>query len=465
MGQAGQTQHYGLNRIGPGDAMSNDAYKFGLSDRDLIDILLWLGAEGHHHTGEDGVANAPTDPLSLALDTSAGSIKAGKRMFYRYTLVDSRGLESAAGPETFINTPAPIAEPGAPTATVQTSGGTLLPGAYYYVLSAWDDANTLETRATGYVNIGIPVGSTVNKITLALPSLPAGAQGFNVYRRAPGEASYHFLAEIDMTIATPPSVYVDDGSIAEDCNRSLPNANRTHSQNSIVVTLPGTTPAVPPGYTWKLYRAEVTGSYANSFLKWVVEETSEGSGIITPTFTDLGYGTSAGQPPTAGAVINSPDKINFTDAAEIQGVTPPANIVFKETIEFAYAGILHTATGTFTWRCPYEEAYIVFVRASLGRTALAAGADDIIDVNKYNSQAATPTWGTIFTDQTKRPRITVGNRYSADKIPDIRTLVKNDELTVDIDQVGGAATPTDADLLVQIVIWHKDSTPTSIVFP
>lgn len=458
-----RTQHYNLDKIGKGESIAgaDGSYKYAGADRDLIDLLLWLGAEAHHHTGGSAVAAAPASPPTLLLDQSAGTLRAGTRIYYKYTYVNDQGMESLPSPESYIDTPFPVVDSGAPALTLAVTGGTLLPGQHNYVLSAYRQASTLETKAINFANILIPAPGTTNKVTLTLPSLPSGAHGFNVYRRKPGSTAYYWIAMIDMTVITPPTTFVDNGSYADDCARTLPNANRTNSQNNIRITLPGATPTVPVGSTWKVYRTYVSGDYRSSTLHHVVEETSEGSGIITPTYLDLGYATSLGNPPIQGISLSAPDPIDFTDAAEIQGTAPPANLVFKEVVQFAYTGTLATAIGTFSWRCPYEKALIKHVSISLGRGSSASGSDDIVDVNKHPLGVSGVT---IFTDQTKRPRITSGNRASADKIPDVRALVKGDELSVDIDQVGGTPTPTDADLLVQIVIWHMDTTALSIVF-
>lgn len=460
-----KTRFFKLSKLGKGESLADEGYKILGADRDLIDALLNFYGPSHHHTGATSSATQPALPLALTLDQSAGSLPAGTRIFYKYTLMDGNGNESLASPEAFIDTPAAIVEPGAPVLAVATTGGTLLPGAYNYVLSAYKTANTFETRALGFANINVLGPATTNKITLTLPSLPSGAQGFNIYRRKPGGTGYQWIAAVAMNVATPPTVFVDAG-YPDDCARSLPNANRTNAQNSVRVALPGATPSTPVGYTWKLYRTYVSSDYSNALLHWVVEETSEGSGIITPLYQDLGYATSLGNPPTQGLILVQPGKVLFTDAAEVQGVLPPANIVFRHIEEFFVAGTLVVNAGVGrAWRCPFTEAYITEVMLNLGRSYSPQASDVIVDINKYDSALATPAWNTIYTTQANRPRVLVGNFIGQSTVPDVRKLVRGDLLQYDIDQVGSGATRTDKDLSIQIIMWVKDNTAASIVFP
>lgn len=457
---AQRTPNFGLNAVGPADDFTEDSYKFSFKDRFTIDANL-ARALLHDHTGVAQTFSEPSSAPSLQLNGSlGGQIPGARRVYYKYTYVDEYGTESVGSPTSFIDTPTPVATPGAPAGmTRSTTGGTLLPGSYTYRLSAYTTSNTIETAAGDAAFISIPAGSNTNTISFNLPTLPAGALGFNIYRRKPG-SDFGYLTSLNMNVATPPSSFTDDGSIIDDCVRRLPTTNRTGGGQAVVVSLPGATPVVPVGYTWRLYRTYNNLSWTNSLLAHVVEETSEGSGIITVTYTDLGIGTGAGEPPTSTPLFATPGKIDL--GTEVQGILPTANLVYSHVVEFAFPGPLATMSGSFTWRCPFPEAYIRWVQCNLGVGSAPAATDVIVDVNKYSGNIATPGTATIYTTQANRPKVLVGNQFGTATVPDVQTLVLGDALIVDIDQVGGGATPTDQDLLVQIMLWAYDPTTTSV---
>lgn len=458
------TSFLGLSALGAGDDPTEDGHKFFGQDRDDIDSAI-RRALLHRHTGVADNVDTPVTAPTLELDTGLGGVlRAGQRIYYRYSLIDEYGTESVASPVAFIDTPAALTTPAAPSGiSYLTSGGTLLPGSYYYRLSAYDGANTIETRSSDPAHVIVPAGSSTNQVTFTLPSLPAGADGFNVYRRKPG-GDFAYLTSIDMQVATPPTDFTDDGSIVDDCVRRLPSGNLTAGSNAVVVTLPGATPTVPEGHSWRLYRSYDSLTWVNTLLATIVEETSEGSGIITPEYTDLGIGASVGQPRTTTPNFQAPEKINFDDGSEIQGVLPPAHLLGDQVIEFRFPGPVEVQEGTEVWTCPWERAYIREVVVSLGRDSTPASTSVIADVDKYDSQIATPSWTTIFTNQANRPAIAVGENDNIDSpaTPDVRQLYRGDKLSPNIEQAGGGATPTDTDLVVQIVLWTYDSTATTV---
>ena len=437
---AGETSHYGLQKLEAGDPFSTSGYKFTSKDREQIDRLLYLGAEGHRHTGADSELEGPTQAPSLTLFETGGTIPAGSRVFYKYTLVDEDGNESSGSPEGYIDTAPQVDDPNPPSLVASSAGGTLQPGNYYYVLSAYTNAYTQETKATNPSYITVPVGTVTNSITVTMPTAPVGADGFNIYRKRPGTANYLYLASV--TSVTPS--FLDDGSTAEDCNRVLPARNTTNATNAIRVCLPGATPAVPAGYTWRVYRTYITSNYEQSFLWHITEESSPG--IISPCYDDVGNATTAGAPPLTDQGVGSPSKIDLE--GESEGQLPMGRTSFPYVETFGFFGTLELTVGTSTWVCPFPAATIIFCRAALGRGFAPAASEVIVDVNK--GTGATPTYTTIYTTQANRPRISVGTQIGTKKHPDIRTLVEGDSLTVDIDQVGGGATPTDKDLTVMV---------------
>lgn len=443
----GSTNRYGLRRMGPGDAFSGEGYQFTDADRVLIDELLHVGAETHRHTGQAPAAAATPAQPGLTVLNTGGAIPAGSRVHYKYTLVDGNGLESSPTVETYADTPAAVLEPGAPALVVGSTGGTLLPGNYAYVLSAYTNgANTQETKAIAPAFITVPVGTLTNRIILTLPTLPAGANGWNVYRRRPGSVGYYYLTSLAGTAGG----FTDTGSLTEDCNRSTPIRNVTNNQNSIRVTLPT---AVPVGSTWKAYRSYVSGAYDNTMLHHVVEETAEGSGVITTTYLDQGLATFAGKPPAVGVALATPSQIDLTDSVEVKGGLPLARVsAFPEIVVFSFEGLLSPRQGTSLWVCEYPGATIMAVRAALGRGYAPAATPVVVDVN-WAAGEATPTFASIFAATADQPQIPVAHQRSTRMVPTAkRELVEGDMLSADIDVSGGGASPTDADLTIMIYV-------------
>lgn len=451
---AGLTDHYNLSTMSFGDKFSDNGYKFTSADRRLIDSLLHLGATGHRHTGDAGAIVEPTLPPAVSLSTTGGTIPSGTRVYYRYTYVNERGEESKRSPEAFVDTPVAVTEPGGPSLSRASTGGSLGGGNYYYVLSAYVGSSIAETRAVNSVYISVPVGTQTNTITLGLPTLPAGATGFNIYRREPGQTKLFFLTSVNMGGATPPSTYIDTGALQEDCDRTLPVRNTTNSTNSITVTQPGATPAVPVGYTWKLYRTYANGNYTGSLLDWIVEYVSELSTVVTPTYLDVGVSTSDGEPPQNSQLIDSPSRVMLTDMAEVQGILPMGAVVYPFVVTFEHPGSLAAGDGERMWMCEFPYAEIVGVRAHLGFDSEPVAQDVIVNVNAIYSVFGSLIKSSVFTDPGDRPTVpvgqTIGQRVPATAVP---ILGEGQLLSVDIDQAGGGATPTDRDLTVTIYMY------------
>jgi hypothetical protein len=426
------TNHYGLKKIGSGESIADDSFKFSDADRDAIDLLLYEGTEGHHHTGGDSDTETPTTAPGLALVTTSGALPAGRRVWYSYSLVAPSGAETGGSPTAFIDTPVQVASPAAATAIFQTDGGTLAPGGYYYVLSAYTASSTFETPAINPVFLQVGSATATNVITLTLPALPAGASGFNVFRQAPGGPGYFWIASVDMTAATPPSGFEDTG-LPPNCDRTRPTVNTTLSTNSVTVTLPFT---LTVGQQWRIYRTYDVEDWTNSMLDTV--ETSP--------FVDVGGATFSGQPPSHSVSVGSPSKVLLTDRAEIQGRAPLSAVsAFPHVVTFSLEGPVYALFGTSTWLCEFPQATIVGVRALLGAGYTPAQDDVVVDVNVNGTS--------IFEEEEDQPIIQPGDQVGTKVVPtDITELVEGDLITVDVDQAGGGASPTDHELTVQIAL-------------
>ncbi|MDQ4097073.1 MAG: hypothetical protein M3144_04305, partial [Actinomycetota bacterium] len=345
---AGATSHYALLKLRAGENLSTNGYQFTNGDRDLIDALLAVGAELHRHTGAEATNLSPTLAPNLALDTSAGNLPAGARVYYKFSLVDPMGMETAASPEAFVETPAPLAAPAAPS-LIAEAGGSLLPGNYYYVLSAYSPSSNQETTAPNPAYTTV-VG-TGKRIRLTFPSLPAGAAGWNIYRQKPGQSTYFYLT----SVAAGPVNWTDSGAVAEDCDRKRPTKNTTRATNRVTVALPTALPGA--GWTWKIYRTLTNANYMNSLFHHVVEETTDGSGIIRTSYVDSGGATSTGSPPARSRVVGSPSKVSLVSGAEVSGRLPVGLVqAFPYVVTFAFVGQQTVIAGTNAWVCEFPAA-------------------------------------------------------------------------------------------------------------
>lgn len=425
-----------------------DSYRFFDHDRKLLDAYLQaLFSHRHGELGADDVT--PLLAPSLELDGSlGGQVPSGTRVYYKYALVDPYGLETAASPESFIDTPTSVDTPGAPAGlTLYDTGGVLLAGSYYYRLTAYADVSTVETLA-GDIAFKTATSGSTNRFEFTLPTLPAGASGFNVYRRRPGSGEYVLLSSIDMDVVTPPTTFEDDGSLTEDVLRRLPTTNRTGGGNAVVVTIPGATPLVPEGFTWRIYRTYLQSVWTESLVAHVVEETSEGSGIITTEFEDFGYTLGGGEPQTVGTLPPTPDAIDL--GTDVTGRLPMGRMAFPVQLPpILVPGPLDAPmTGTFIWVCEYPALEIVAVRPCLGDGSTPVATPVIVDVLKAPSSAS-PSFTSIF-GATPNPQVDVGDTRGDRVTPDTIDMVRGDMLRFDLLQDGGGASPTDFDLTIHV---------------
>lgn len=453
MGQ--RTERWKLSTLGPGDSIKDDGYKFSDADIHLIDRLLEYLVEQHRHTGTLGTGYAPDAGPSLELDTMGGAIPSGVRLYYRITVVDPDGFESEASPISSIEMPTSVIEPGAPSLSYVTGSGTLEPGQYTYVLSAYKDATTLETKAVNSAFITVPGTASTNEITLTMPSLPAGADGFNIYRRSPG--GFHFLH----LASTAAASYVDDGSVEPDCDRTIPAANLTSNTNLVIITYPGATPALEDGWSWRIYRTDDASNWDNSFL---VEITPSGATPIAEiTYEDVGESTRVGAPPDDSQVISAPEKIRLTDALEVQGYLPPGRNIVPFVATFVEPGTVTVGQKQFLWVCDYTQADIQYVRAFLGDGAMAAAQDVIVDVLCYRPSQGQYTWDSIFSDnQANMALILAGENFGEPSAtPDIIHLEEGDALCIEVEQDGGGATQADENLTVNVLMLAQGGSTTT----
>ena len=451
------TNRWGLSTLGPGDSLQADGFKFTDADRQLIDRLLAYAIEQHRHTGTSGTDLTPDAPLNLTVSETGGTIASGTRYYYQFTMIDELGNESAPSPTTYVDTATAVTAPGAPALSYVSGSGALEPGGYSYVLSAYRGATTQETKATSSGFINIPGAVANNEVSLILPTLPFGADGFNVYRKSPSGMHYLWLTSI--ASPDPLDVWVDDGSLSGDCDRSLPSLNRAGGTNSIAVSYPGATPYLPDGWAWRVYRTTDPTNWSRSYLK---DMTPIGSPPTVPVwFTDTGLASELGGPPTQTQVINAPPKINLTDALEVFGYLPPGRIITPQMVTFVEPGLVVVAAGSFTWVCEYDQADVVSVRAYLGIDSVPASTPVMVDVVALRPSIGGSTYDSLFAPEQAVPTIAVGENATAVLTPERQHLERGDSLSIDVLQDGGGATPTDVDLTVNLLLYVTSGSATT----
>ena len=442
---AGRTPNFNLTTLTGGENFALDGHKFTDADRVMLDRLIHA-ALIHDHSGTPPGDPGETVDLApiLTMHPDAGSLPAGVRLYYKIALVGTDGLPTLASPEASIDTPLPITSPAAPTASRSSTDGTLLPGTYYYRLSAYRGAATLETAASDAVAVALPTGSTTQRVLLTLPSAPVGADGYNIYRRAPGGSSFNHIATVALAAIADP--WIDTGNLTVNCERFAPTRNTTSSSNSVEISYPGG--VVPVGYTWRIYRTDTAGEWSHSHLRDVIEETSEGSGIVTPTYTDLGLGTTAGTPPavTPPTIPTSP-RIDYADLVGTQPVPTT-----ETTVEFHVPDANITGAQTYQWMSPYDEAIIRTVYANLGVDATPVGTDLQVTVERSDP---IDDWVPV-TDGPVTIAIADNTAGPVTLVADQPTLVTGDRLRLRFDQAGGA---TATDLVVTVLLWTRTSEP------
>lgn len=313
----GRTQHLGFNKFGAEGRISDEGYKFSLRDRDLLDSILQSLLLHDHSlvpTGNSLVGPPSGTAPTLTVANSGGTLLAGRDYYYKIAYTDVNGNETEAGAAGLASTPDAISPPEAQVLTTADTGGTLIAGTYKYALAFSQDAGGITTAPVTNT-IVVPVGTSTNKVTIPLPTLPDDADGWKIYRKGPGDLEYWFL----VSVASGPTEYVDDGSVNPDCTSRRPAANTTNSTNKITIDLPaGYLPLDARVTGWRIYRTGSAGSYpANSLVATVVETVTEGGVDLVTTYDDIGDALALGIPLIQTAV---PAPVAQLDAADVFGV-------------------------------------------------------------------------------------------------------------------------------------------------
>lgn len=284
-----------------------ETQRFGLTktvDNDIID-RLFAHFEEHRHDGGglDGLAD-PSDAPTAVVNPTGGTLANGVDLYYRVSFVDANGLETVASDELEVVMPPIPVVSQEPVPTAATLAGSTLPdNTYFYALTA--NAPAGETALGPQAIITVVPGQ--NHVDLALPTLPDGADSYNVWRMGTGEEGW---TEVGAQVAT--ATFADTGFASADCPcdpaSQPPTDNFGTATNSVTITTPDTAivGADPSAVqAWRIYRTDTSGVYGDSsLLAQVATTTGETSGPLVTTYIDTGGDLLPGTPNNTSTALH-----------------------------------------------------------------------------------------------------------------------------------------------------------------
>lgn len=425
------SRRFGLMKlVNDRDNVSLANHKFTDADRSLVDRLLAYGVEAHVH--DAAVAPVAAD---LTMPTLAGSdggmLPGGVVVHYRYTYVDVAGNETLASPVASAVTAEPVVTPAAPIVTPGTTG-TLPAGRYAYVVSAYSNDDRHETLPSPPA---VAVLHSVGGVSIQLPTLPSGADGWNIYRSGPAESRFHYLTSALATDAT-----VDDQGAYTAEARVAPTKNTSGQGSSITVTIA----APPSGYTWRLYRTYDPSRWTNSLLAHLASGT---------TYEDIGLGAGPGEPLARSAAVSGAPKIELTDAAHVQGALPPGTNVIPYEVVFQFGSSIFSEPSGVDgqiWVNEFEYADIIEIYVTSG---VGQDSHDTIFANIDKYMVLGDYWenliGTGLLD---------GEESASDSDNFVPQLTQGDILRARVTPLG--ATVDDLSVTVLLLVAHGSQTQT-----
>jgi len=110
--------------------------------------------------------------------------------------IDDDDVESPASVSNFLHTsgPLPLPDVDGSNFEILTSGGGLEAGVYQYAVTAWQGTPSATTLGLPVTVDLLVVNGNEQAVSITLPELPAGADGFNIYRRFPGSIYFYRIA-------------------------------------------------------------------------------------------------------------------------------------------------------------------------------------------------------------------------------------------------------------------------------
>lgn len=288
-----ETTRFGFEKVGGsfGGSIADNGGKYTTTDRDTFDKLLAFFENHKHDGGTDPVALAsPTAAATATISPTGGTIPNGTTRYYKYSLIDQFGLESAASPELAVALPALVTVTDAPVVTGATVGGSTLPSGvtYYYALTGV----TLDGETELGPESVITVQTGQNQVNAVLPTLPTGVTSWNLWRMAVTDEGWTKVGSALAGGAT----FNDTGIATGDClcdptTQPPTTALAASGASSITITPADLTGAV----SWRLYESDTSGFYDSASLVAAIVPTVVGDPPPT-SYLDTGAALLTGQP-------------------------------------------------------------------------------------------------------------------------------------------------------------------------
>jgi hypothetical protein len=436
---AGRTPRFGfLTFDNERDDLSSQNYKAFDADRVVMDRLLRIAVEEHHHNGVLTNEAMPAPPR-LILDTG-GTLPPNTPIYYRTALVDVHGQEHLASSTASVVTPIQIDAPDPPT-MASTTAGILAPGDYQYAISAYTGDSVYETALSHTITGRLSTADHGWIITLPHP--PSGADGFNLYRKGPTESGFNFLFSIDTYTPT----WTDTGTTDRSPSRANPTVNTTSLHNTIRIF--SSTDYFREGETLRVYRSFDAGNWDYSLIGWIAGWTTNVSG-----FVDTGQPPQPGYPPDVATGAGGAPKIDLR--TETTGTLPPGLLTTATSIVFNLRGVVRQGTDVWQWVNDYERCWLLTARSNLA----AGSVPDLqyLGIRIEVCRAGETTWNVFSSTTPNIPRReTIGWLAT---FPDHATdppseLNPGDALRIAVTQNGGGAhTDRDLSVLVTAAVLH-----------
>ena len=328
---AGLTPRFGFNHFGSGEpgSISDDGLKYTGYDRLLLDQLL-SQIERHDHRKHPRAEAAIPAP-SATLSNVGGSLEGGYTYYYKVSVVDQWGVESVASDQVEVEIPDLLEIPEAPFISQDSTPGSLLPGFYYYAVTALRGAEESPIGA-------VTAATLIDGETSFLVTMPEAedADAFSIWRMGSNDAGFTRIG------STSDPTFVDNGSVPADpcaCDPGVapPTDHQGASDYSITITLPPDLD-LTTARGWRIYRSNDSDIFDSaSLLIEVVERTDEWdeSAPLVRSYVDTGDETIAGRP------MASDQNMRFSEFTFDGGAELPDPAGYPELYPFVANGRLN----------------------------------------------------------------------------------------------------------------------------